>query len=334
VPLTVLLTTAGLQVPVMPLVDVVGKTGAVAPLHIACTALNVGVVFASTVMVNGTVAKHPGPLAVKVYVLVVVLLTVAGLQVPVMPFVDVVGKTGAALPLHIEAIGLNVGVTIAFTTTDKVVALAQSPTVGVNVYVPLAVLLTVAGLQVPVIPLVDVVGKIGAVAPLHIGAIAAKVGVVIAFTVTDKLAVLAQSPTVGVKVYVPLAVLLTVAGLQVPVIPFVDVVGKTGAVAPLQIAGTAANVGVTIGFTVTIKLAVFIQLPELAVKTYVPVVVLLTVAGFQVPAIPLVDVVGKTGAAVPLQIAAIAANVGVIDGLTVIAIVAVLAQSPAVGVKV
>jgi hypothetical protein len=132
--------------------------------------------------------------------------------------------------------------------------------------VPLAVLLTIAGLQVPVIPLVEVVGKIGAVAPLHIGAIAAKVGVATAFTVTDKLAVLAQSPTVGVKVYVPLAVLLTVAGLQVPVIPFVDVVGKTGAVAPLQIAGTAANVGVTIGFTVIAIVAVLAQSPAVGVK--------------------------------------------------------------------
>jgi hypothetical protein len=36
-------------------------------------------------------------------------------------------------------------------------------------------LLTVAGLQVPGIPLVDVVGSIGAVAPLHIGAIGLKV---------------------------------------------------------------------------------------------------------------------------------------------------------------
>jgi hypothetical protein len=47
-------------------------------------------------------------------------------------------------------------------------------------------------------------------------------------------------------VYVPLAVLLTVAGAQVPVIALVDVVGKTGAVVPLQIAGTAAKVGVII----------------------------------------------------------------------------------------
>jgi hypothetical protein len=262
-----LLTNAGLHVPVIPLVDVVGKTGAGEPLQIAGIAVNVGVVFATTVTFKGTVAKHPALVAVNVYVPLAVLLTVAGLQVPIMPFVDVVGKTGAALPLHIEAIGLNVGVIIAFTTTDKVVALAQSPTAGVKVYVPLAVLLTVAGLHVPVIPLVEVVGKTGAVAPLHIGAIAAKVGVITAFTVTDKLAVLAQSPTVGVKVYVPLAVLLTVAGLHVPVIPLVDVVGKTGAVLPLHIAAIAVNVGVTIGFTVTVKLAVFIQLPELAVKT-------------------------------------------------------------------
>jgi hypothetical protein len=51
---------------------------------------------------------------------------------------------------------------------------------------------------------------------------------------------------------VPVVVLLTVAGFQVPVIPFVDVVGKTGAVAPLHIAGIAANVGVIIGFTITV----------------------------------------------------------------------------------
>jgi hypothetical protein len=49
-------------------------------------------------------------------------------------------------------------------------------------------------------PLVDVVGKTGAVAPLQIGTIAAKVGVTIGFTVTDKVATLAQSPTVGVNV--------------------------------------------------------------------------------------------------------------------------------------
>lgn len=41
----------------------------------------------------------------------------------------------------------------------------------------------------------------------------------------------------------PVVVLLTVAGLQVPLNPFKDVVGNTGAVLPLQIGATGANVG-------------------------------------------------------------------------------------------
>ena len=43
----------------------------------------------------------------------------------------------------------------------------------------------------------------------------------------------------------PEAVLLTTAGLQVPVIPLVEVVGNVGAVEPAQNAGIAANAGVT-----------------------------------------------------------------------------------------
>ena len=39
--------------------------------------------------------------------------------------------------------------------------------------------------------------------------------------------------------------MLISAGLQVPVIPFVDVPGNAGAVEPEQKAGMAANVGVT-----------------------------------------------------------------------------------------
>jgi hypothetical protein len=53
-------------------------------------------------------------LGVKVYVVVVVLLT-AGDQVPVIPFVDVVGSVGAAVPKQIGVIALKVGV-IGFTT--------------------------------------------------------------------------------------------------------------------------------------------------------------------------------------------------------------------------
>ena len=61
---------------------------------------------------------------------------------------------------------------------------------------------------------------------------------------------------------------------------------------------------------------------------------MLTVAGDQVPVIPLVDVVGKIGATLPLQIGVIALNVGVTFGLTVTVTVVVVAHCPAVGVKV
>ena len=47
--------------------------------------------------------------------------------------------------------------------------------------------------------------------------------------------------------------LLTVAGLHVPVTPLLDVVGNAGTVAPIQIEADVpkANVGETIGLTVT-----------------------------------------------------------------------------------
>ena len=54
------------------------------------------------------------------------------------------------------------------------------------------------------------------------------------------------------------AVLLTAAGFQVPVIAgeFVDDVDKVGAGAPLQIAGNAANVVVTLAVTVCTSVVV------------------------------------------------------------------------------
>jgi hypothetical protein len=50
--------------------------------------------------------------------------------------------------------------------------------------------------------------------------------------------------------------LLTVAGLHVPVILFVDVVGSIGAAVPEQIGAIASNVGVMLGVTVMIKVVV------------------------------------------------------------------------------
>ena len=47
--------------------------------------------------------------------------------------------------------------------------------------------------------------------------------------------------------------MLTVAGDQVPVILFVEVVGSTGAADPEQIGPIAAKAGVTLGVTVTVS---------------------------------------------------------------------------------
>ena len=58
----------------------------------------------------------------------------------------------------------------------------------------------VAGFQVPVMPLVEVVGNIGAIDPLHIGATALKVGVTIGFTVTVSVVPDAHCPALGVNV--------------------------------------------------------------------------------------------------------------------------------------
>jgi hypothetical protein len=51
-------------------------------------------------------------------------------------------------------------------------------------------------------------------------------------------------------------VVLFKAGAHVPVMPFSDVVGRAERVPPEQIGATALKVGVSIGFTVIVKVAV------------------------------------------------------------------------------
>jgi hypothetical protein len=99
---------------------------------------------------------------------------------------------------------------------------------------------------------VDDVDNVGAGLPLHNAGKAVNVGVTFGVTVCTIVCVVAHWPAVGVNVYVFVVVLLTAAGLQVPVIAgaFVDDVDNVGATAPLQIAGSALNVGVTVGVTV------------------------------------------------------------------------------------
>jgi len=88
-----------------------------------------------------------------------------GDHVPVIPFVEVAGKVGAGDPLQMAAMALNVGVTVAITVMSIVVeAVAHWPILGENVYVvvPEAAVLTVDGLHVPLIPLLEVAGNVGA----------------------------------------------------------------------------------------------------------------------------------------------------------------------------
>ena len=116
-------------------------------------------------------------------------------------------------------------------------------------------MLTIAGLQVPEMPSIDVPDSDGTVPPAQIVSDVPKsnVGVILGLIVTVKVA-LVTHPVVGVNVYTPEARLLTTAGLQVPAIPFEELLGKAGTVPPWQTANTVPklNVGVTLGITVTV----------------------------------------------------------------------------------
>ena len=64
----------------------------------------------------------------------------------------------------------------------------------------MTVLLTVDGDQVPFIPLVEVVGNIGARLPAHIGGTGLNVGKTLLMTVTVNVVDVAHCPAVGVNV--------------------------------------------------------------------------------------------------------------------------------------
>ena len=81
---------------------------------------------------------------------------------------------------------------------------------------------------------------------------------------------------------------------------FVELVGKTGAVAPEQIAATAEKIGVTFGVTVMLSVVIVAHCPAVGVKVYVVVAVLL-IAGDQVPVILFVELVANGGIVAPLQ---------------------------------
>jgi Flp pilus assembly pilin Flp len=115
--------------------------------------------------------------------------------------------------------------------------------------------------------------------------------------------------------------------------PLFEVVGNGAKVAPEHIGPTAVNVGMTLGLTAIVIVAVVAHCPAVGVNVYV-VVVVLSKDGAQVPVIPLLEVVGNGDKVAPEQIGATVVNVGVMLELTTIVIVAVVVHCPAVGVNV
>lgn len=118
---------------------------------------------------------------------------------------------------------------------------------------------TVAGLQVPVIPLVDVFVNDGTASPAHIVRLFPKVNVggILGLTVTVKVTGEEHCHASGVKVYVPEFWLSTTAGLHEPAIALVEVPGKVGTASPAQMVRLLPklNTGTTIGLTVTVYVA-------------------------------------------------------------------------------
>jgi hypothetical protein len=130
---------------------------------------------------------------------VVVVLLIAGDQLPVIPLVEVVGRAAIAVPEQTAATALNVGVTFVLTVIVVEVEVAHKPVVGVKLY-RVVVVLFKTGDHVPVIPFVEVSGKAASVAPEQIGVTAANVGAIFELMVMVLVIVDAHDPAAGVKV--------------------------------------------------------------------------------------------------------------------------------------
>jgi hypothetical protein len=190
----------------MLLVEVPGSKGADAPEHIVREVPNgkEGVIFGLMVTLKVTGTAQMPPEGVNVYVAEFWLSITVGLQVPLTPFVELFGREGIELPAQaeIDVPKLNTGTVLGVTFTFSEVVVAHCPAVGVNVYVPVVLLSIVAGVQVPVMPLFDVEGSDGTLAPAQILRVVPKLkpGVMFGFTVTLNVAGLAHTPELGVNV--------------------------------------------------------------------------------------------------------------------------------------
>jgi hypothetical protein len=135
VPVEDVFTVAGLHVPVIPLFEDVGNTGAAVFKHKGPICVNTGLICVAIVTSKLVLPAHCPGLAVNAYVVVptIDVLIVVGFHVPTIPFVDVVANAGATAFWHSDPTGLNVGVTIGLTVTVNVAPVAHCPTFGENV---------------------------------------------------------------------------------------------------------------------------------------------------------------------------------------------------------
>jgi hypothetical protein len=108
----------------------------------------------------------------------------AAFHVPVTPLLEVVGKASGVAFWQYGPSCVKVGTVGAVTTISIVAVVAHNPAVGVKVYVVVtAVAVDIAEFHVPVIPLVEVVGKASGVAFWHYGPSCVNVGTIGSLTV-------------------------------------------------------------------------------------------------------------------------------------------------------
>jgi hypothetical protein len=119
------LLTAGDHVPLMPSFEIGSNAAKAAPEQIGATWVNVGVILGLTTIVIVVPFAHCAAEGAKTYVVVTVLLTVDGDQVPLMPSFE---DKGSELPVDPEQIGptaVKVGVTFGVIVTVNVVVVAH-----------------------------------------------------------------------------------------------------------------------------------------------------------------------------------------------------------------